>query len=704
MADSEEVKEKPETPDEDGKEYSTKASVREEAAEIYRDVVAGFEAKKDREDDCRRYWKIYDCKLSDEQSYSGRSQIFMPIARDAVEARTLRFTNTLFPSSGRYVECISSTGDQASANRALINHYVRAVHLREIVASGMRAGDVTGQYSLYAGWSKHVRKIRERVVKPVTTDDGLEIPEPIEDPVHDVEEKEVTKGLPDIWVIPDEDLCVLPATADSINEAETVAVAIRVTKRWLKDRKDEFVKSAYKKALKLFEAGQSDDPQKKNAEKERAKEAGVKSEKGVKTLLLYEIWTKLELDGEDVPASFLCAGQDLFLTIKKNPYWGQRCPVISAPLKKIAGSFWGVSPMQPIEKLAYQCNDAVNMGMDSAQYALTPIVLTNPRDNPRIATMVLEMAALWEADPNSTKILEFPKLWQDALTIVAAVKAQIHESFGLNPALMPSGSTKKTTQAAAAQEQAIAIESVADVVTVLEEAILSPLAERIFEYDQQYRDEEMEVEHFGELGYEATFEKVPPVQFGSRYQFVWNGIKQQRSVQMVQQMIATMNVLRGIPPQQLNGRVLDVGPILDTIVDIVFGPRLGSKVLKDVRSQLSMNPEVENQMMAMLMPVEVSPLDNDAEHMQSHNEFASKNGDPAHHFAVHQLKHQQQMMKKAAAAAPPQCQPGVPRGGPPGVAGTPRMGAQPQAPGGMQNPPGSIHQDQVQDPGRMPRR
>lgn len=689
-------------PGSDSKDYVGRAAVRDEAGEIYSDVIDAFEAKKERDDNSARYWDIYNCELTEEQSYSGRSDVFVPVVRDAIEARAIRYGNALFPTNGRFVECISSTSDNAHALQALINHYVRQSHLRETIAGGLRAGDVTGQYSFYVGWTKKDRKVTQRITKPVEVD-GHEVPDEVEAPVTDVETVVMSKGSPDIWVIPDEDLAVIPATVDDINDADTVAVALRVTKSWLKARKKDFTPKAYKMAKGLFDNKTSVGPERVNPEKQRAKEAGVKSEKGTKFLLLYEIWTTMELDGEQTPVVILAAGRDQFLSIKKNPYWGQRAPVVSAPIKKVAGSFWGVSPTASVEKLQYQANDAINMGMDSAQYALTPIVMTDPQKNPRIATMVLEMAALWETDPTSTQILEFPKLWQDALSILSAVKAQIHESFGLNPAMMPSGASKKTSQAAVAQEQQLALEGTSDAVRVIEGAILSPLAERIFEYDQQYRDDDLMIAHFGELGYEAMQEKVPPVQFGSRYTFVWSGVQQGANAQRVQQMIATLNVLRGIPPAQLNGRVLDVGPVLDSIVDIVYGPRLGPRVLKDARAQMSMDPKIENDMMRNNMTASVSPLDDDAHHIEIHHGGAQVVGDPTGIFAAHIMKHQQSQAMKAQAMQPQGGQQGMPGGGPPGVPGQPRPGAQPQAPTGGQQPAGAVHPDQMQDPARMPR-
>ena len=63
-----------------------------------------------------------------------------------------------------------------------------------------------------------------------------------------------------------------------------------------------------------------------------------------------------------------------------------------------------------------------------------------------------------------------------------------------------------------------------------------------------------------------------------------------------------------------------------------------------------------------------------------------------------------QAMQQAHMQQMAQGQPGAPGGAGPGMQGQPpRIGAQPQQPRGGQQPPGAIHQDQMQDPQRMPR-
>jgi len=238
----------------------------------------------------------------------------------------------------------------------------------------------------------------------------------------------------------------------------------------------------------------------------------------------------------------------------------------------------------------------------------------------------------------------------------------------------------------------------------MEQGLLSPLLEWFYELDYQFRDKPLTIEKFGQMGLFATLEQIPLLQVGAHYQFKWNGTEANKSVQQVQQMIAAMNVLRGIPPQQLNGMKLDITPILEHMVGVAFGPRMAPKVLIDERHQMMMPPEMENELMLNAFPVHVNPLDNDVEHIKIH-QLAGKS-DSSGFVHAHILEHIMQMQAKAQAANGGTItvgggEPGIPGGAGPGVAGTPRMGAQPGAPR-MQQPAGAVSKDEM--PLSMPRK
>lgn len=226
---------------------------------------------------------------------------------------------------------------------------------------------------------------------------------------------------------------------------------------------------------------------------------------------------------------------------------------------------------------------------------------------------------------------------------------------------------------------------------------MDPLLEWFFEMDQQFRDDDLLIEVEGEVGVQAKVQKIPPQQFNNRYWFKWTGVDQMMGAQRVQQMLTFMNVLRGMPPQALGGRTLDITPIIDYSAEVILGPTIAPQVIVDNRHKLSLPPEQENEIMHNNMDMPVNPLDDDTEHIQAHQEAARTTGDPAGHFRLHILKHVAQAQQKATAQAPPQLKglPGVP--GAPGVAGTPRMGAVPGQQRPLQQPAGAIHADQMPD-------
>ena len=144
-------------------DLSKRAGVRKQLLEIFDDVNEGFRDQWERSNDQLDYWDIYNTKLTAKQFYSGNSKIFVPIVHNAVNARKTRFTNQIFPQSGRYVEVTSSDGTQPDALTALLEHYVRRCRLRTKVAPALvRNGDVEGQYNIYISWCERKRNVTWR--------------------------------------------------------------------------------------------------------------------------------------------------------------------------------------------------------------------------------------------------------------------------------------------------------------------------------------------------------------------------------------------------------------------------------------------------------------------------------------------------------------------------------------------------------------
>jgi hypothetical protein len=695
--------------------------VEDTCLKLYGEIEKGFSDQWERSNSQMDYWDIYNCELGPKQFYSGNSKIFVPIVADAVDARKTRFTNQIFPMTGKNVEVISSE-DKPQALMSLLEFYIRKCRLRSVVVPAlMKNGDIEGQYNVMLDWVENRRHVAWRVMRPNTLEGepGLELMDE-NDSFEDIEEEEIVHSYPRVEVLPDADVLILPSTCSTSEEAIDIGGSVTILRRYTKVRLQEMIHDGEideEKGEALLEQFRSKQPSQNPDKKYKITDsAGIKSEGQKAVAFVYETWTKLAIkNAEGSYERRLCrirfANEDTVLSCRRNPYWCDQVPIISAPADRTEGSAKGRSRIKRIETLQYFANDAANEGADSAAYALLPIVMTDPIKNPRTGSMTLNVAAIWETDPNATKFANFPPLWKDSFEIVNACKQQIFQSLGVNPSMLPSaGQTKggKTNQAQVSQEQQVDLLMTADAVIGISDDILTPILRWFVYLDHQFRDRTMTVRQYGVLGHEANMEEIPPVQMDRRFEVRWFGVEAMRSIQQMQMQMAGLNVIRGIPPQQYPGYELNLAPVLSQFVENLFGPRLARQVFTDTRARLSLDPQFENDLLSQGFHVPVNQMDQDQEHMQAHQQLMQQQGDPSGVIREHLLFHMMNVQKKAQQQqmqqqAQQQGAQGVPGGAGPGVPGTPRQGARTAGPRGGQGPPGMIHPDQMRGAGVAPR-
>lgn len=676
---------------------------------FYKTILDGYKNREEANDAILEYWNIYNAQPDENQMYVGNSRCYIPAVRDSINARSKRALKQLFPNKYRHVEAVGSDSQNPQPQLALLEHYIRTSRLKSICRSILVSGDITGQWNVYVDWKRNYRHMSDLVRRnPILeTVEGEKIE--LEDFTEEEEELESTEVMeegPEVVDIATEDICIIPPTCNDIDKADITCVKLRMSKAQIEKMVDEGI-------FIIPEEGELSDwiadrkgQEKYNPQKARTSDAGIKTEGTLKYALIYEAHVRLEFEkGKKELAYVYYAGENEIIGIIKAPQWGQRRPILSAPVDRVSGSAYGISKVESVKFMQWNLNDFWNMGQDSAMYSLLPVVMTDPEKNPNYAMMVFGLAAVWPVDPNSTKFASFPQLWKDSIGMCQAIEGRIHQALDANDMMMgkmPSG--RKNAQAVGAQQQEQSV-AVIDHAERFEEEILNPLMEMFFEYDAQFRETDISVVTIGEVGIKASMQSIPPQQWGERYYFQWTGTSFVMNMQRMQQQISTMNVLRGIPPQQLNGRRLDITPILDTMVENVFGPELGNQILIDDRNKFTIDPEIENEMMVNHIPVAIHEGDDDVQHIQSHSQAGQMSQDPTGMIRAHINEHMKSLQKKREMAMPkPQPQqgmPGMPGGAGPGVAGTPRMGAQTQMPRPGQAPAGTIHADQM--PGGVPR-
>lgn len=683
------------------------SKVYEQCEKFYGLVAKAYKNREEADDGITEYWNIYNAQPDDNQIYQGNSKSYIPAARDAIRARAKRALKQNFPNRFKHVDAVGSDGQRPIPQLSLLEHYIRSTKLKSVARSILIAGDVTGQWNVYVDWMHDVRNVSGMIQRNPSVDglDG-EVMD-IEQTEEVIDSHEIVEQGPTITDFAVEDLAVVPPTCNDIEKADLVCLKLRLSKHQVKKMVSDGVFVIDDKGdISDWMEGKTS-KEKRNPPKTRAGDAGIKTEGTNKYLLVYEVTARIEFeDGKRSLAYVYYAGEDDLIGIIKAPQWGQKRPIISAPVDRISGSFYGTSAVEAIKWMQWSLNDFWNMGQDSAMYSMLPIIMSDPEKNPNWAMMVMGLAAVWPVDPASTKFASFPALWKDAIGMCNSIEQRIQQSLDVNPMMMgqmPAGRKNAGAMGAQQQEQSIPI---LDHAERFEEEILTPLMERFFEYDCQFRDEELTILTMGEIGVRAQMQPIPPNQWGNRYFFQWVGTEYVKNMQLMQQQIATMNVLRGIPPQQLNGRKLDIAPILEILTDNVFGSEMSGRILIDDRNKFTVNAKTENELMVNGIPVETHEADDDIEHLQEHHQAGEKTSDPLGLIRNHMQQHMQklQIKREMAMGAMQQKQggmPGVPGGAAPGVAGTPRPGAQPSVPRPGQGPAGMIHADSMPgEPGR----
>lgn len=682
-------------PDDRKEELSDDKDIEDALLELYKDIERGLENQYDRSNVMMDYWDMYNCRLSARQYYAGNSKIFVPIVRDAVNARVTRFTNQIFPTNGRYVEVTSMDGEIPHGEMALAEHYISKAKLRTVVVPALiRNGDVEGQYNVYVSWEERKRHVTYKKPRPELA--GQDDDEAPEDIVHET----LVEGCPQVEVIADSDILVLPHTAPAVDDALANGGSVTILRRWSKAKIKELIESEEIKEdagkLLLKEMGTEKQATSINKQKVVVDAAGIKVSGGMKHALVYETWTQLTIGNERRLCKIYYGSEKIILSARRNPNWSDKINLFSVPVDRVEGVFKGQSKLVPCEQTQYAANDAVNMANDSAMYSMMPIVMTDPERNPRIGSMVLSLAAVWECDPSSTTFAKFPDLWKAGFEIVASCKAQIMQSLSVSPAaITQSGQQKaKPSQADVAREQQVDILTTADAVTVLEEGILTPIVNFMIELDHQHRKQKLLIRQFGQVGIRAKMEWIEPIQMGKRLLFKWFGVEQARTAMQMQQQISAANVLGSIPPDKYPGYKLNLVPLITQMVENVFGPRLAPLIFQDEKEQMTIPADMENEWMVEHgLNLAIHPMDEDMQHMQEHAKALQQTGDPLGVIRAHMARHQMQMQMKQQAMLAQKMQQML--GGGQGGPGGPRPGAQAKPPRGGQGPAGAPNRDQL---------
>jgi hypothetical protein len=229
------------------------------------------------------------------------------------------------------------------------------------------------------------------------------------------------------------------------------------------------------------------------------------------------------------------------------------------------------------------------------------------------------------------------------------------------------------------------------------------------ESDHQYREKEILVREFGDLGMKAGMERIKPIQWGKRWMLKWIGVEAQRNASNIQQIISSINIVKEIPPDAYIGRRLDLAPAIDFLIGVTCGTTLARKVWLNTWEEQQVPVEQENQLLSEGFEVITHPADDDAKHLQAHMQVPPGPTRDAH-IAMHQraieMKMNAQMMQQMQQMGMAPNQPGQAGARPRRTAQGGRAGAQVANPRQGFQAPGAMRPDAMPKAGALvpPRR
>lgn len=706
------------------------SALRRELEKLSDTIRKGFEDQYDRANSQMDYWNAFNCVLDENQYYDGNAEIYVPIIHDAVNAYATRVSNQLFPEGKHYVDVVTGDATDPRDIVALVDKYLAEGETKTNLCKPLlRNGLVEGQFNLYVDWSEIRRQMVSRETHGPTVELGGEQLEAPDEPIDDVAEEEIVEARPIGEVLHDSDVLVLPQTADSIDEALAAGGCVAIVRRWSKAKLEALAAAGILNKTEvdgLIEEMEAQNEGKSTAppdlEKRLLEQIGIRK-KGAEATV-WEVWKLLPLndrgkyskDGNRRICRMFLAVDKRCLGCHRNPHWNDRVPLISKPVEKIAGMFKGKSQVEYVISLQYEANDAANEGADMSHMAACGLVLRDPVRAGK-QPLVMNIGAVWDVPPDSVQFASFPDLTQRSITRIQYCISQVFQTLGVNASMIPmQTSTTRRNQAQVAQEQQVDLLTTSEAASVLVEGVFTPFVAWCVDLDYQYRDRSTSAMRYGMLGVKAVMEAIPPQLNRSTFNFKWTGVERVRNAQAFQQKIGFMNIARGLEPvlQGAGYRLNLAMPMEESAIEL-WGPHNGGKVIEDMRSQLSMDPNLENQLMEDGHFVPTHELDQDQQHIQAHRAAAQRSSDPTGAFREHIQYHllagarkqakaiqaqQQQGMQQAMQGGRPGGQPGP--GGPPRGGAPPRMGAMPQGPQLVKGPPGQIHPDQLPRAGAVP--
>lgn len=617
--------------------------------EIFGIIKSEREVREEKWKEHYRAWTVDE--LHTDQIYEGRANLELPQIRKEVETMSRRIIKGLFPDNFLSAQSTRMENeDLTEVNAQVTEHYIANVMKSKTqFIPWIKQGVLYGTSPLRHFWRTDINEqfFRERFF--VDGPGGNLVPK-----FRNVRKPVTLYDAPLVRAENMFNTFVYPTNISSPVDIQAVFYEAKSTFSQLKIKEKEG--SAFGiDSIKDQGLDQTLDFNDKRDMLQQFGESGVLLAIGKDKLFdMLEIWLKLMLPGQDMPVPVVVEiiNKTHVSRIQRNPYWHQTPPFdfmrfIIPP----AGEYYGRGLPEASIKVQHQLNATLNQTMDSATLALNNVTIINPAFAPNAESFEVEPAAIWWADPNAVKQMQFPDLSQSGLINVGSLRTIITEMSDNSPQLPDpiAGKARSTGQA-----QLAVNEWQTDLFSFMESIgveALNPFAKKIHIMLQQYLDDKRIVRVAGRNSPSWTDRVVTPEELVGNFDFTWQGSLQIENQSIKSQQM--LNFFRILPQLPLQGEVkFQWANIIRRFLKDGIQLKDAEHMVESLRNDASTPPDVENTIAEQGGIIKVQPSDKDDIHIPSHNAFITKTKSKIAraNMSRHVVEHQQQAKDKLFAA------------------------------------------------------
>ncbi len=584
----------------------------------------------------RRYnmWSL----MGDEQFYRGRANAYLPAVRKGIERLCTASIRETFPSDEWWGA--SANAEEFEPNVAGMKALM-SVQLKSQMQLKRKARPFYRQLFLYGTSPVKVpwRVESENEPWPVVGEDGAP---------KIVQRMRMTYDGPDFEPVDFFSFFMYPETAQDVTRCRLVFEDIITEYDEIADDPNYANLDQAKRSAGSGASGS----EALIKRQERLRRLGITEDElnDENFIFLTECYTKFDFeDGMGrLPAILTLAWESIVVRLQRNPYG--RPPYFVGKDCEMVDEGYGHTRLEQTDRLQILVNDAANQDFDAASFANNPLVVVDPNYCEDYQSIALFPGAKIPAPPEAVKFDRPPDAAYGQKEKIAFLWQMIGDCLGAPASVSPSPAASAQPRGARTLGgmqllQSIASSDTKEIVEFQEDLVFEPMLAWIAKLNAMFLSDDRILRTAGAKGAAVTVNRAS---FEGDYAYEWLGTETVRNQTLLSaQMLIAMNVLRGVPPSM---GIPNVRYIMETWWT-AQGLKNPDRLFLGTPPE-SVEPQIEHELLMVGRKIQVSPLDNDAQHVIRHEMFLRtlEPGSPeGTELAMHVQEHQASAVHKAMA-------------------------------------------------------